>query len=237
MCRRVAGLLGPALRTGSSIVEKEEEMEPKQKPGLSKQDYRTPEDFLQAVRRRLGIEMFAWDLAASEENTCSPYGYFGIKDEPDHPANDALAGAPSRWLTELPGGWCWLNPPYKHIAPWAERAAAAADLGGRIAMLVLASVGSNWWRDYVHNKALVLLLNGRITFVGQKDCYPKDCALLLYSETVSSGYEVWSWREHTGSALFSPPGDERESGKGEIPPSVVGSLENNVELQDDDQPF
>jgi hypothetical protein len=75
-------------------------------------------------------------------------------------------------------------------------------------MLIPAGVGSNWWRDYVHNKAMVLLLNGRITFggcppnpkTGKVDAYPKDCALLLYSpenkfyiDHGDAAYDVWSW--------------------------------------------
>jgi hypothetical protein len=58
---------------------------------------------------------------------------------------------------------------------------------------VTAGVGSNWWRDHVHDKARVLLLNGRITFVGETHGYPKDCCLLLYGPSVEPGYEVWSW--------------------------------------------
>ena len=48
-------------------------------------------------------------------------------------------------------------------------------------MLVPAGVGSNWWKAWVHHKAYVFLLNGRITFVGQPTCYPKDCCLLYYT--------------------------------------------------------
>jgi hypothetical protein len=45
--------------------------------------------------------------------------------------------------------------------------------GARTAMLVPAGVGANWWRDHVHNKAHVLLLNGRIMFVGHHAAVPE----------------------------------------------------------------
>lgn len=42
---------------------------PRQKPGRSKQDYRTPRAFLVAVKGLLGIEDFTIDLAASVSNS------------------------------------------------------------------------------------------------------------------------------------------------------------------------
>jgi hypothetical protein len=63
-------------------------------------------------------------------------------------------------------------------------------------MLVPAAIGSNWFRDHVDGRALVLALNGRLAFIEGKpdDLYPKDCILALYSPFVASGFEVWSWR-------------------------------------------
>ena len=160
---------------------------PKQKPGLSKQDYQTPTVFLDATRKLLDIENFTLDLAASEENAvCGSFYdevYDSLKREGD-------------WVTQV-GCEAWCNPPYSHIAPWVEKAYRESLLGATIAMLVPASVGSNWWRDWVHNKAVVVLLNGRITFVGHTAGYPKDCALLLYDKQDTHGiapfYAIWSW--------------------------------------------
>lgn len=94
-------------------------------------------------------------------------------------------------------GWNWLNPPFGDLRPWVQKAYQESRLGARTSMLVPAGVGSNWWRDWVHGKARVLLLNGRITFVGHKQPYPKDCALLLYEPNVIPGYEVWAWPNET----------------------------------------
>lgn len=155
-------------------------MMPAQKPGRSKQDYCTPVVFLHAVRTRLGIRDFDIDLAADSSNhVCARY--YSRED-------DALV-RPWRVGT----GWNWLNPEFGNIGPWAQRARdQSIEHNAHTAMLIPASVGANWWRDYVHDWARVLCLNGRITFVGCADAYPKDCALLLYGAV--PGYDIWSWR-------------------------------------------
>jgi phage N-6-adenine-methyltransferase len=154
---------------------------PPQKPGRSKQDYGTPPKFLQAVMNRLGITDFTWDLAASDENTVTENGWFTEAD-------NALT---QEW-PRLPG-WLWLNPPFADIYPWAQKAYESSLLGCRVAMLVPLSI-AEWWTDYVDNKAYVLMLHGRITFVGEDKPYPKDCALVLYGPEGYKGYEAWSWK-------------------------------------------
>lgn len=158
-------------------------MTPTQKPGRSRQDYATPPEFLAAVRSRLGIAEFAVDLAASKDNAVCPEFYDASADALERP-----------WVFN---GWCWLNPPFARIEPWVKRAYRQSRAGARVAMLLPAGVGSNWWAKWVHGKAFVLLLNGRITFVGETTPYPKDCVLLLYGPDVAPGYDVWQW---TGQA-------------------------------------
>lgn len=153
--------------------------------GGSRQDYQTPPEFVTAVRHKLGIVDFAFDLAASPENA--------VVSDFFTEADNSLS---QHWDEVLrPKNWGWLNPPFANIAPWVEKAYRESLMASHpnVAMLVPASVGANWWRDWVHAKARVLCLNGRIQFVGAKDPYPKDCALLLYSESVDPGYEVWTW--------------------------------------------
>jgi len=160
--------------------------QPAQKPGQSKQDYRTPAEFVEAVKRRLGIAQFEIDLAADDTNYVAPW-WIGE-------AHDSLS---VDWYRLSWNGWAWLNPPFANIAPWAAKCAEFPaeewhpDQKQRIAFLVPAGVGANWFRDYVDGKALVLLLNGRLSFDGIAP-YPKDCMLCLYG--VEPGYEVWDWR-------------------------------------------
>ena len=162
---------------------------PRQKPpGRSKQDYATPLVLLHAVQRRLGIGVFACDLASTAANTVA-VSYC------DSAANGL---AQSRVFA----GWVWLNPPFARLAPWVRRAVEQSQRGAHVAMLVPAGVGANWWRDWVHGHCFVLFLNGRITFVGEMTPYPRDCALLLYGPDVAPGYDIWRWtNDSTGRPI------------------------------------
>lgn len=128
-----------------------------------------------AAARRFGA--FTWDLAATAENRkCEKF----ISPEQNSLSID--------WRTL--DGSLWLNPPFERIRPWAEKCAATRQWN-KIFLLTPASVGSNWFRDFVFKKALVLALNGRITFVGETMAYPKDCMLSCFG--FEPGFDVWTW--------------------------------------------
>lgn len=163
---------------------------PVQKPHRSKQDYRTPPEFIAAVKARYGITEFDCDLAADDDNALAPL-YFTKQD--------SAFDAPT-W--KCGDGWNWMNPEFSDIGPWVHRAFSECERNqARTLVLVPGSIGANWFRDYVHGKAWVFFLNGRLKFVGCEDYYPKDCILIEYSpealgrirEQHYSGYEVWSW--------------------------------------------
>lgn len=161
---------------------------PTQRPGKSSGVFTTPKPFIEAVKRRLWIDAFTHDLAADATNTQAVSYY----DE----AQDALSKTAHQWACWSKGGWAWLNPPFKRIRPWAERCAEMKREQGNVALLVPASVGSDWFAEYVDGQALVLMLQGRLAFMPDKPTwgYPKDCILCLYSEDVAPGYAVWDWR-------------------------------------------
>ena len=161
---------------------------PKQKPGLSKQDFKTPSNFIGATLKKLNISSFAWDLAADQFNAQSPFGYFDIEQ-------DSLTQDWGHLPTDQEG-WLWLNPPFANILPWVAKAWHHSWVNGtKIAMLVPASVGSDWYKNYVDRKAFVLYLNGRLAFIPDKPnwLYPKDCMLILYNGW-AVGSNVWNWR-------------------------------------------
>lgn len=146
--------------------------------GKSKQDYRTPEDFRDAVVKRFGMTDF--DLAACDDNYFSKLGWFTESD-------NAL-----RQLWRHLPGTLWLNPPFGNIAPWAEKCRKESIEGARILFLVPASVGSNWFQEYVHGWARVYFLNPRLCFDG-KNPFPKDMILANYG-IGNQGYECWRWK-------------------------------------------
>lgn len=148
------------------------------KRGNSKQDYATPNDFMEAVRKRYGE--IAFDLAADESNTKAT-NFFSEQD-------DAFK---QEW--HKINGLLWLNPPFGDIAPWAEKCWEEHKKRAHILLLVPGSVGSAWFENYVHNKGYVNFLRPRLCFDGIAP-YPKDCMLAEYDPTGVAGYEVWKWK-------------------------------------------
>lgn len=160
---------------------------PAQKPGRSVQSVQTPPEFIAAVKQMLGVREFTIDLAADAQNTQAPRFYTE--------ADNALM---QPWPTRV-GEWNWLNPPFAKLAPWLKKAQIEALHGANTAVLVPAGVGSNWFRDHVLHSAVVLFLNGRLTFVGHTSPYPKDLMLLLYGPMAEgrgdfNNIHVWNWR-------------------------------------------
>lgn len=158
---------------------------PQQRPGSSKQDYATPPELLDAVRERLVIEQFTIDLAADAENAVCDRYYSLLDSAFNH-----------EWDHE---GWGWCNMPFGDIPRFVKK---ASESPSNNALLVPASIGANWWRDFVHGQARILALNGRVTFGSweygnwvpmETGTYPKDCAILLYGPGIEPAYEVWTW--------------------------------------------
>lgn len=162
---------------------------PRQKLGRSKQDYGTPETFVAVVCELLEIDRFTIDLAATAENQIKrSRGYY----------DEQIDSLQQRWRTR-PEEWNWLNPPFANIDLWVRKAWQEwKHHAARTAVLIPASVGSNWWAEWVNRRAYVLFLSPRLTFVGATDSYPKDCALVLYGWTDyghdHSHYDCWRWK-------------------------------------------
>lgn len=144
--------------------------------GKSKQDHPTPWNFIRACEHRFGPIVF--DLAASHGNQKAPR-YFTKEDD----------SFKQDWH-KIPGN-LYLNPEFANIAPWAEKCALEGERGAKILFLTPASIGSNWFAEFCHRRALVLALNGRITFEGMDDPYPKDCMLTCFGFGI--GFDVWRW--------------------------------------------
>lgn len=79
-------------------------------------------------------------------------------------------------------GDLWLNPPFANIKAWAAKCETYQN--GTICMLVPASLGSKWFRDYCMGRP-VAILDSRITFDGHTDPYPKDLMVVLFSNNGS----------------------------------------------------
>lgn len=162
---------------------------PRVQRGKSRQDYETPRVFFDAVEARFG--RVAFDLAATAANAKAAR-FFTLEPDPGKPGGVQADALHSSWWELSSTGLLWLNPPFANIGPWVKKCWDESQRGARIVVLVPASIGSNWFRDFVHQKAGVIGLNGRITFVGEEQPYPKDCMLLHYGPH-APGFGVWTW--------------------------------------------
>lgn len=156
---------------------------------MSKQDYQTPPEFIDAVAKRFGRPTF--DLAATAGQQIPGVDYFFT------PEQDSLRQS---WLKlstptedDSVARVAWLNPPFAKIAPWAKKLTSECRWLRRwTLMLVPASVGSEWYAKHIHGKALVLGLSPRLTFVGERAPYPKDLMLVCVGYG-AVGFDTWRW--------------------------------------------
>jgi hypothetical protein len=163
---------------------------PAQKPGKSKQDYGTPPEFLDAVEERFGD--LTWDCAATAENSVVDGGrYFS------EAGVDALTADWRHYFKRdaAPPPLLWFNPTFSGIAhQWAPLVSRwTTELPWlRLLFFTPAAVGSEWYRKHVEDRAMVLALNPRMTFVGESDPYPKDLMLSCFGFGVT-GFRQWRW--------------------------------------------
>lgn len=163
----------------------------------SKQDYQSPANFIEAFELRFGPISF--DLAASAHNKQHKC-YFAAPNSEDGNAI-ALDSLAQDWV-DLSGkrprsSNLWLNPEFRHIKPWAKKCLESAPYlknDTNIPFLVPASVGSDWYNNYVFEKPCThtIFLNGRLCFNGI-DLFPKDCMLIMYGPKQDGKIEQWKW--------------------------------------------
>ena len=165
---------------------------PAQKPHRSEQIVGTPWELIDVVEARFGRLHF--DLAATADNCKVRNGGKVMRNArfgPDSPeGTDALT---QDW-SALGKNLCWLNPPYGNIKEWAAKCFMAGRRGPQIFFLIPASVGSNWWAEYVDQQAFVYFLSPRLVFQNHTSSYPKDIALCHYNGPRKAGYECWRWK-------------------------------------------
>lgn len=133
-----------------------------------RQEYATPQFFVDRVRDALSIDRFDLDAAATRDNTKADN--FFTKQQ------DGLQG--------LWSGRVWCNPPYKEIDPWVDKAFAelAAERVQLIAMLLPARTGRPWFHKLLRSRFVdVMFVEGRISFVppdGVEASHPREFSVV-----------------------------------------------------------
>lgn len=151
--------------------------------GQGQQVVCTPPALLLAVEELFGRPITC-DLAASPENA--------VADDFFSEARSALDEEP--WPSGT-GGVLWCNPPFSMFAKFTPRALRECRRGADpIVMLTLASLGANWWRYNVHDRATVIPIE-RVRFVGHDYIFPNDLSLVVYDRETPPGYlPRWDWK-------------------------------------------
>lgn len=160
------------------------------KRGQSSGDIWTPWEFIRAVEEKFG--RLAIDLCASGVESAKAARWIT-------PARDSLA---QDWAILLGGGLGWDNCPFDNIRPWAAKHVFEREQGAKMLLLVPASVGANWYWDFVEPYSDVYSV-GRMVFDNCFDKqgklvttpYPKDLILChYYPGSPKSKMQRWQWK-------------------------------------------
>jgi len=92
---------------------------------------------------------FTLDPCATQESATCPLFFTAEQDGLSHP-----------WAPHA----CFINPPWRTIGPWVEKARDEASLGATCVMLLPVRTDQAWWHDLVWGKAEVRWLRGRVSF-------------------------------------------------------------------------
>jgi phage N-6-adenine-methyltransferase len=140
----------------------------------------TPWEFITAVEKKFGY--LSIDLAATDENAKAIRWIT--------PEQDTFK---QNWAEMLDGGRGWLNPEFDPLKTWTAKCALEQQRGAEILVLTPASIGANWFWEYVQPYATVYSV-GRMIFEGSVDPYPKDLILSHYNQNPNHELQRWRWK-------------------------------------------
>lgn len=156
----------------------------------------TPKAFFELVEKRYGP--FALDAAASYNNRKCDNFLSG-----PHVRGVACdCGLCSPWVVDVPAGSrVWLNPPFSNLGVWVKKCYEESMRDVSIVQLLLPSVGSRWFADYVWpHAAEIIFLHPRINFDGTEGTNMRDSCLVIWDrfqrEELGQQINLWRWKEH-----------------------------------------
>lgn len=155
---------------------------------MDKNDCATPFPFFDLFNKEFWFDQ---DVAANRQNRKCPQ-YLG-PDHEDPTRRDALNCS---WACST----CWMNPPYKNIQPWLEKAHEESLRGTLTVALVHADTSTKRWERTAHRAAYILLVTGtRIRFVrpdgevGKSNTKP-SAVLVFHPEVTEACTNARFWR-------------------------------------------
>jgi hypothetical protein len=170
----------------------------------SKQDYKTPKEFVKAVEKRFGP--ITLDLAARDYNkVCDRYLAPCTGPEGPLPYDDNAYGIDSfdyNWadIYGRLGGLFYLNCEFGSIDKWAARCLAESAKGAVITLLIPYGT-TKAFRKQVLKHADLYLLEGRLQFI-PGESFPKDCLIAHYYPGSGGHLCFWDWKTDEITARY-----------------------------------
>ncbi len=138
-------------------------------------EWATPEDVFAALDQEFNLNL---DVCANELNAkkseyfTKPFGrIFDAKTLKPLKPEDGLAQS---WK----GKRCWMNPPYSEISKWVEKAATGG--AHTVVALLPARTDTRWFHQFIHGKAEVRFIKGRLKFGGSKNSAPFPSMVVIF---------------------------------------------------------
>jgi site-specific DNA-methyltransferase (adenine-specific) len=127
-------------------------------------DWGTPRSLYEAAVECWGA--FLLDAAASKENAlCSDF------------CDAERDGLVTPWRSTT-----WCNPPYgRMVGAWVDKATDEAGGGVRSVLLLPARTDTRWWHRAMEEAYEIVLLRGRVRFVGAPAPAPFPSALIYFT--------------------------------------------------------
>lgn len=139
-------------------------------------DWETPDPLFRLAESLFGP--FTIDVCATASNTkCERYF---------SPEQDGLAQS---WSGER----CWLNPPYgNEIVKWVAKAHRECSLwhGSYVVGLLPVRSDTAWWHNHVMLASQIVLIEGRVKFVGAKDTALFPSCFVVWETGLLSRYPL-----------------------------------------------
>jgi len=126
-------------------------------------EWETPQDLFEKLNEEFG---FTLDAASTHENAkCKKH--YTLEDD----------GLIKNWGGET----VFLNPPYgRELPKWVKKAYLESLKGATVVMLIPARTDTEYFHDYILNKAEIRFQRGRIKFSGSKNSAPFPSMIIVY---------------------------------------------------------
>ncbi len=96
---------------------------------------------------------------------------------------EKIDGLTQSWENET----VFCNPPYgRVIGKWIKKAYLESQNGAKVVCLIPARTDTAYWHDYVMKAHEIILLRGRVRFVGGKSCAPFPSAVVVFKFSMLS---------------------------------------------------